>query len=78
MSKLVDPDFWVTLGNKLLDPDSIPLIALLLIALYVGRKTKSRVDDTKIKGMEAQINAANQRFLLAKEQRAAGGDVERV
>jgi hypothetical protein len=39
--------------------------------LYVGRKTKGRVDVGKIKGMEAQIDAANQRLLLAKEQRAA-------
>ena len=40
-------------------------------------KPKSRVDAGKIKGMEAQIDAANQRLLLAKEQRAAGADVER-
>ena len=90
-SKLLDPDFWVTTWGKLLDAElwrtmwrafsapevAIPLIPLLLIALYVGRKTKGRVDAGKIKGMEAQIDAANQRLLLAKEQRAAGADVDR-
>ena len=104
MDKLLDPDFWMTLGSKLLDPDfwvtmwrklldaelwrtmwrafsapevAIPLIPLLLIALYIGRKTKGRIDAGKIKGMEAQIEAANAHLLLAKEQRAAGADVER-
>src|SRR5262245_1447832 len=90
-SKLLDPDFWVTRWGKLLDAElwrtmwrafsapevAIPLIPLLLIALYVGRRTKGRVDVGKIKGMEAQIDAANQRLLLAKEQRAAGADVDR-
>jgi hypothetical protein len=89
--KLVDPDFWVTMWRKLLDAElwrtmwrafsapevAIPLIPLLLIALYVGRKTKSRGDAGKVKGMDAQINTANQRLLLAQEQRAAGADVER-
>jgi hypothetical protein len=104
VSKLLDSDFWITLGSKLLDPDfwvtmwtklldaelwrtvwrafsalevAIPLIPLLLIALYIGRSTKGRIDAGKIKDMEAQIEAANQRLILAKEQRAAGADVER-
>ena len=104
MGKLLDSEFWMTLGSKLLDPDfwgamwrklldaelwrtvwrafsapevAIPLIPLLLIALYIGRKTKGRIDAGKIKDMEAQIEAANQRFLLAKDQRAAGAEVER-
>jgi hypothetical protein len=104
VDKLLDSDFWMTLGSKLLDPDfwgaiwrklldaelwrtvrrafsapevAIPLIPLLLIALYVGRKTKGRIDNGKVKDMEAQIGAANPRFILAKEQRAAGAEVER-
>jgi hypothetical protein len=104
VDKLLDSDFWMTLGSKLLDPDfwgamwrklldaelwrtvwkafsapevAIPLIPLLLIALYIGRKTKGRIDAGKIKDMEVQIEAANQRFILAKEQRAAGAEVER-
>jgi hypothetical protein len=104
LSKLLDPDFWGTVGSELLDPAfwetvwrklrdaelsramweafsapevAIPLIPLLLIALYLGRKTKGGVDAGKIKGMEAQIEAANQCMLLAREQRAAGADVER-
>jgi hypothetical protein len=104
VDKLLDPDFWMTLGSKLLDPDfwvtmwrklldaelwrtmwrafsapevAIPLIPLLLIALYIGRKTEGRIDAGKIKDMEAQIEAANEHLLLAKEQRAAGADVER-
>jgi hypothetical protein len=104
VSKLLDSDFWITLGSKLLDPDfwvtmwtklldaelwrtvwrafsapevAIPLIPLLLIALYIGRSTKGRIDAGKIEDMEAQIEAANQRLILAKEQRAAGADVER-
>jgi hypothetical protein len=56
---------------------AIPLIPLLLIALYIGRKTKGRIVAGKIKDMGAQIEAANQRLMLAKEQRAAGADVER-
>jgi hypothetical protein len=103
VDKLLDPDFWMTLGSKLLGPDfwvtmwrklldaelwrtmwraffapevAIPLIPLLLIALYIGRKTKGRIDAGKIKGMEAQIEAANAHFVLAKEQRAVGADVE--
>jgi hypothetical protein len=91
VSKIVDPDFWVTMWGKLLEADlwhtiwrafsapevAIPLIPLLLLALYVGRKTKGRVDVGKIKDMEVQIDAANQRLLLAKEQRAAGADVDK-
>ena len=103
MKNPLDPDFWMTLGSKLLDPDfwvtmwrnlldaefwrttwgalstevAIPLIPLLLIALYIGRKTKGRIDAAKIKGMEAQVEAANQHLQLAKEQRAAGANVER-
>src|SRR5262245_8942516 len=90
-SKLLDPDFWGAMWRKLLDAElwrtvwrafsapevAIPLIPLLLIALYIGRKTKGRIDAGKIKDMEAQIEAANQRFVLAKEQRAAGAEVER-
>ena len=90
-SKLLDPDFWVTMWRKLLDAElwrtvwrafsapevAIPLIPLLLIALYIGRKSKGRIDAGKIKDMEAQIEAANQRLLLAREQRAIGADVER-
>jgi hypothetical protein len=90
-SKLLDPDFWTTVWGKLLDAElwrtmwrafsapevAIPLIPLLLISLFVGRKTKSRVDAGNLKGMEAQIDAANRRLLLAKEQRAAGADVDR-
>jgi hypothetical protein len=54
-SGFLDPDFWATVWRKLLDPDfwetvwrafstpevAIPLIPLLLIALYIGRKTKA-------------------------------------
>jgi hypothetical protein len=90
-SKLLDPDFWVTMWRKLLDAElwrtvwrafsapevAVPLIPLLLIALYIGRKTKGRIDAGKIKDMEGQIEAGNQRFILAKEQRAAGAEVER-
>ena len=90
-SKLLDPDFWVTVGSKLLDPAFwvtwwkafsapevvIPLIPLLLIAVYIGWKIKGRSDDGKIKSMKAQVDAANQRLLLANEQRAAGAAVER-
>jgi hypothetical protein len=90
-SKLLEPDFWVTMWRKLLDAElwrtvwraftapevAVPLIPLLLIALYVGRKTKGRIDAGKIKDMEAQIEAANQRLILSKEQRVAGADVER-
>ena len=90
-SKLLDPDFWLTMWRNLLDAEfwrttwgafstpevAIPLIPLLLIALYIGRKTKGRVDAGKIKGMEAQLEAANQHLQSEKEQRAAGADVER-
>src|SRR5262245_34443106 len=76
--KLVDADLWRTMWRAFSAPEvAIPLIPLLLIVLYVGRKSKSRVDTTKIKGMEAQIATTNQRLLLAQEQRAAGADVER-
>src|SRR5262249_34737130 len=90
-SKLLDADFWVTMWRNLLDAElwrttwgafstpevAIPLIPLLLIALYIGRKTKGRINAAKIKGMEAQVDAANQRLQSVKEQRAAGADVER-
>jgi hypothetical protein len=90
-SNLVDPDFWVRTWRKLLDVELwrtvwrsfsapevvIPLIPLLVITLYIGRKTKGRIDTGKIEDMEAQIEAANRHFVLAKEQRAAGADVER-
>jgi hypothetical protein len=90
-SELLDPAFWETVWRKLRDAElwravwkaftapevAIPLIPLLLIALYVGRKTKSRIDAGKIKGIEAQIEAANQHLILTKEQRSAGADVER-
>src|SRR5262249_15961280 len=90
-SKLLDPDFWMTMWRNLLDAEfwrttwgalsspevAIPLIPLLLVALYIGRKTKGRIDAAKMKGMEAQVDGANQRLQLVKEQRAAGADVER-
>src|SRR5262245_46950768 len=76
--KLLDAELWRTMWRAFSAPEvAIPLIPLLLISLYVGRKTKSRVDAGKLKGMEAVIDAANQRLLLAKEQRAAGADVDR-
>jgi hypothetical protein len=91
VGKFFDPDFWVTMWTQLLDAElwrtmwrtfsapevAIPLIPVLLIGLYVGRKTKSRIDASKIKDMEGRIDAANQHALLAKEQRAAGANVER-
>ena len=81
-SKLLDADFWVTMWRNLLDAElwrttwgafstpevAIPLIPLLLIALYIGRKTKGRINAAKIKGMEAQVDAANQRLQSVKEQ----------
>src|SRR5262245_48964524 len=74
--KLLDAEVWRAIWRAFSAPEvAIPLIPLLLIALYVGRKTKGRVD--VVKGMEVQIEAANQRLLLAKEQRAAGADVDR-
>ena len=90
-NKLLDPDFWATLWSKLLGFDFwgtvwkafsapevvIPLVPLLLIATYVGWKIKGRFDDGKIKGMKAQIDTAEQRFLSMEEQRAAGADVDR-
>jgi hypothetical protein len=90
-TKLLDPDFWVTMWRKLLDAElwgmvwrafsapevAIPLIPLLVITFCIGRKTKGRIDAGKIKDMEAQIEAANQRLVLMKEQRAAGAEVER-
>ena len=90
-NKLLDPDFWVTLWSKLLGFDFwgtvwkafstpeviITLVPLLLIATYVGWKIKGRFDDGKIKGMKAQIDTAEQRFLSMEEQRAAGADVDR-
>jgi hypothetical protein len=90
-NKLTEPDFWVAVWGKLIEPTFwvtawkafsapevvIPLIPLLLMALYVGWKIKGAIGDVKIKGMEAQIDAANQRLLLANEQRAAGAAVEK-
>ena len=90
-NKLLDPDFWVTLWSKLLgfglwgtvwkafsNPEVIiTLVPLLLIATYVGWKIKGGFDDGKIKGMKAQIDTAEQRFLSMEEQRAAGADVDR-
>jgi hypothetical protein len=90
-NKLLDPDFWVTLWSKLLGFDFwgivwkafstpeviITLVPLLLIATYVGWKIKGGFDDGKIKGMKAQIDTAEQRFLSMEEQRAAGADVDR-
>jgi hypothetical protein len=91
VSKFLEPDLWVTSWAKLIDPDfwlaaweafstpevAIPLIPLLLIALYVGVKIKGAIEAGKIKGMKAQMDAANQRLLLANEQRTAGAAVER-
>jgi hypothetical protein len=91
VGKFFDPDFWATMWTQLFAAElwrtmwrtfsapevAIPLIPVLLITLYVGRKTKSRIDSSKIKDMEGRIDAANQHALLAKEQRAAGANVER-
>jgi hypothetical protein len=90
-NKLIDPGFWVAVWSKLIDPDfwltawktfsapevAIPLIPLLLIALYLGVKIKGAIEARKIKGMKAQMDAANERSLLANEQRTAGAAVER-
>ena len=90
-SKLIEPSFWLTVWSKLIDPEFwltvwktfsvpeviIPLIPLLLIAPYAGSKIKGSVDGGKIKGLKAQIDAANQHLLLANEQRTAGAAVER-
>ena len=52
-SKLIDPDFWVTAWKAFSTPEvAIPLIALLLIALYVGVKIKGAIEAGKIKGMK--------------------------
>ena len=102
MSKLLEPDFWVTLWNKLLEPVfwvslwnellepdfwarwwkafsapeiTIPLVVLVLIALCISWRIKGGIDDGKIKGMKAQVDAANKRLSFAKEQRVAGADV---
>ena len=62
-SKLIEPSFWLTVWSKLIDPEFwltvwktfsvpeviIPLIPLLLIALYAGSKIKAAVDGGKIK-----------------------------
>ena len=90
-NKLIDPGFWGAVWSKLIDPDfwlaawkaystpevAIPLIPLLLIALYVGAKIKGAIEAGKIKGIKAQMDDANQRFALATEQRSAGAAVER-
>jgi hypothetical protein len=90
-NKLIDPSFWGAVWNKLIDPDFwlaawkaystpevvIPLIPLLLIALYLGAKIKGAIEAGKIKGIEAQMDDTNQRFALATEQRSAGAAVER-
>jgi hypothetical protein len=57
-------------------PLMVLLILLLFIAPYIGWKIKGGIDNARIKDMEAQIDAANNRLLLTKEQRAAGADVE--
>jgi hypothetical protein len=89
-NKLIDPGFWVAVWSKLINPDfwltawktfsapevAIPLI-LLLIALYLGVKIKGAIEARKIKGMRAQMAVANERSLLANEQRTAGAAVER-
>jgi hypothetical protein len=78
VSNPLEADFWVTAWKAFSAPEVvIPLIPLLLMALYVGWKIKGAIGDVKIKGMEAQIDAANQRLLLANEQRAAGAAVEK-
>jgi hypothetical protein len=88
--KLLEPDFWVSWWNKLLEPDfwarwwkafsapeiAIPLALLLLIAIYLAWKIKGRIDDRKIKGMQAHVDAANKRLTFAIEQRVAGAEVE--
>ena len=88
-NKLLEPDFWVTLWSTFLGswgtvckafsaPEVvIPLVPLLLIATYVGWKIKGGFANKKIKGMKAQIDAAERRLLSANEQRAAGADVDR-
>jgi hypothetical protein len=77
-SKLIDPDFWLTAWKTFSAPEvTIPLIPLLLIALYLGVKIKGAIEARKIKGMKAQMDAANERLLLANEQRTAGAAVER-
>ena len=57
-NKLIDPGFWVAVWSKLIDPDfwliawktfsapevAIPLIPLLLIALYLGVKIKGAIE----------------------------------
>jgi hypothetical protein len=81
-NRIGQPATWVTWWQTVsLSEPAIPLILfaltlLSLLASYVGWKFKGSIDRAKIKGMEAQIDAANQRLLLAEEQRAAGANVE--
>jgi hypothetical protein len=89
-NKLLEPDFWVSVWNKLLEPDflarswktfssheiAISVVLLLLLALYLGWKIKGGIDDRKIKGIKAYVDAANKRLSFATEQRVAGAEVE--
>ena len=78
MEQTPNPDLWVAEWKAISAPEvAIPLVPLLLIALYARSKIKGAVDYGKLEGMKGQIDAANQRLLLANEQRAAGGTVER-
>jgi hypothetical protein len=77
VSKFLEPDFLVRWWKAFSAPEiAIPLVLLLLIALYIGSKIKGGIDDEKIKGMKAQVDAANKRLSFAREQRVAGADVE--
>jgi hypothetical protein len=52
-SKLIDPDFWLAAWKAYSTPEVvIPLIPLLLIALYLGAKIKGAIEAGKIKGIE--------------------------
>ena len=73
-SKLIDPDFWLTAWKTYCTPEvAIPLIPLLLIALYVGVKIKGAIEAGKIKGMKAQMDAANQRRACERTEDSRGG-----
>jgi hypothetical protein len=53
MLLLLEPDFWFSLWNKLLEPDfwarwiAIPVVLLLLLALYLGWKIKGGTESSK-------------------------------